>query len=169
MIVQRIGRVPRLLLEFPLPPINAGKVHVAFDVGMHPREIKPVGPRKCEFINRSAANDEELILFAVGMARDSQGVVEIAGHERFGVACLVVGLMTDNDGSPTGKWPPDGFPGLAAHKNRMTHGEPLEPAQIGGQVPGEFAVAADHAIIGHGNNDGQLHTATGAAICGWGL
>jgi hypothetical protein len=40
--------------------------------------------------------------------------------------------------------------GLAAHDDRLAQGDLAEALEVGGEPPGQFAIAADEAIFGHG-------------------
>src|SRR3546814_9550172 len=42
--------------------------------------------------------------------------------------------------------------GLAPHDHRAAHGELLEAAEVGGQVPRHLAAGADHAVGGAGED-----------------
>src|SRR3546814_19775316 len=50
--------------------------------------------------------------------------------------------------------------GLAPHDHRAAHGELLEAAEVGGQVPRHLAAGADHAVGGAGEDQrdfGSIH------------
>src|SRR3546814_9571693 len=48
--------------------------------------------------------------------------------------------------------------GLAPHDHRAAHGELLEAAKVGGQVPRHLATGADHASGRAGEDRSEAHT-----------
>ena len=78
-------------------------------------------------------------------------------------------IAGEDDVAPPGEQAGKALEGLAAHDHRRAHGHFLEVPEVGRDVPGKGAVLADHAIVGAGDDEDDLgHTATGAAMCGWG-
>ena len=49
--------------------------------------------------------------------------------------------------------------GLAAHHHRAAHGQRLEALEVGGDVPWQAVVLADHAIAGAGDDDDDFDSA----------
>ena len=65
---------------------------------------------------------------------------------------LEVPIPRDDDIGPVGQNPPDGQKRLSPHDHGMPHGHGLEPFQVGGDMPGQVAVAPDTAVFRHGDD-----------------
>ena len=58
----------------------------------------------------------------------------------------------------------DGFEGGAAHDDGVTHGDSLEIFEVGGDMPGNFALVSEAAVLvdggdyryGHGNKSSKV-------------
>src|SRR5690606_5222106 len=85
----------------------------------------------------------------------ADGVIE-GGHD-LGAIRDVIGLAGDDDVGAAGQWALEGFPGLAPHDDGFAEGDALEVLQVVGQVPGQLVVAADAAVGGAGDDQGQHH------------
>ena len=74
-VVERVLRVGRVALgadAFPFLVTKLRKSHVAFDLGVHPREKHLLGMRDCVSVNL-AATDYEDVNLAVGFVRILHG------------------------------------------------------------------------------------------------
>ena len=80
-------------------------------------------------------------------------------------------LPADHDIAAPRQGTADGLKGLAAHEDRLAHGQALEMREVRRQIPGQGIVVSDHIVVGRRDDqrDREIaHTATGAAMCGWG-
>ena len=65
-------------------------------------------------------------------------------------------LPRDDDIRPARQGPADALPGAPAHQHRVAQREQFEVLEIKRQMPGQLALAANHAIFG-GSHDKSSH------------
>src|SRR5206468_1343772 len=68
----------------------------------------------------------------------------------------------EDDVTASGEKAGKAFERLAAHHHRAAHRQLLEALQVGRNVPGQLAVAADYAVLGPGDDErdaGFVHAA----------
>ena len=78
-----------------------------------------------------------------------------------------VGIAREDDMPPSRQEPGQAVERLAAHDQHAAHGQRLEPLEIGGDVPRQPAILADHAVAGAGDDQGDrrpAHALTAAVI-----
>src|SRR5690606_31606731 len=85
----------------------------------------------------------------------ADGVIE-GGHDLDAIGD-VIGLAGDDDVGAAGQRALEGFPGLPSHDDGFAEGDALEVLQVVGEVPGQLVVAADAAVGGAGDDQGQHH------------
>ena len=73
------------------------------------------------------------------------------------------GSARQHDVAPPGQRRGEALERLAAHHHRPAERQRLEPAEVGGQVPGQPAVAPDHAIGGARQHE-RDHGAVAAGV-----
>ena len=57
-----------------------------------------------------------------------------------------IGVGTEDDVFASGQWPSDGFVSFAAHQNWLAPSNGFESFKVGGQMPRQAIVLADHAV-----------------------
>ena len=82
-----------------------------------------------------------------------------AKPEHFGRRGQIRALREDDIGA-AGQRFPNGFIRPSPHDDRVAHGQAFEPLQILADMPGDFAFVANDAVFGHGDDNGEGHTAT---------
>ena len=108
------------------------------------------------------AEDEGLIVAL--LARQREGGVEVARDQHALVVHREVRVAAEHDGGATGQGPSDRLPGLPPHDEAVSHRELLDGLLLVGQAPGDLRGATDHAVLGQGRDDGQLHRSAQTAI-----
>ena len=117
---------------------------------VHFGEVHHVGAGQGFAVDFAAADDEDLL---VGLPGQVQGFGEGVGH--FAAGRGPVELARHHDVAALGQRPADAVVSAAAHHDGVSQGEGLEVAQVGGQVPGQLALLANHAVVGNGDDDGN--------------
>ncbi|MNM95003.1 hypothetical protein D3C81_1074280 [compost metagenome] len=148
----------------PLRAVDRREEGVAFHVGIDLGHDQPVGARHRLGIQLRAADQEDLV------DAHAQALRVFQRRCHLGAFDAQVRVAADHDIAPARQRAPDRVPGLAAHDHGRAHGGALEMRQVFRQAPRQRVVAADGAVAGLGDNQGQdRHTATGAlmAACDW--
>jgi hypothetical protein len=132
-----------LLARFLAPPrgIEGRHGHVAGDVAMHLGQLDAVG--------EGLEHGEDLRSADHGSrARPGQreGAVHVVRHLR--AFRPPVAAARQHDVAASGEQAGQALEGLAAHDHRRAERQRLEALQVLGEVPGQRAVAPDHAIAG---------------------
>ena len=128
---------------------------VSLKFQINKRQVQLVSFIKERCIHSCAADDEDPFLI-LECCESS-----ICGSIAFDAGDWIGG---EDDVSAVGERLAERFPSLPSHEHGVTCRESLEPFQIIGDVPGEFAVLADYAVLPNRGNDGDLHTATSNLI-----
>src|SRR5690606_36029947 len=84
-----------------------------------------------------------------------------------GMVILPFGVAGENDVPAALEHCRQAVERLAPHDHRAAHGELFEAAKVGREVPGHFAISADHAIGGPGEdqrNLGMVHKGPSGAV-----
>ena len=87
--------------------------------------------------------------------RDRAGIGEGACHYRARAA--KIRIAGDDDIGPPGKRPAQRHEGLATHHHRFAHRHRLEALLVPLQAPRNRAMRADHAVVGHRNDQDDFH------------
>ena len=66
-------------------------------------------------------------------------------------------IAGEHDVAALGQGAADRLESFAAHHDRVTAGGAFEKCEVLGQVPWQRAIAADHAIGGHGDDGDKVH------------
>ena len=136
---------------------------------MHQREVDAGREGQRVFVDARAADDRDLCAVR-GWLRlpDPEGAALAAVERDLGRRRLErrvqrrrhdaarrpeVRAPGDDDVAPAFKDPPDRFVGAPSHDDRLAHRQRTEAGQIGREVPGQATVAADDAVLGHGDDD----------------
>ena len=151
-----------LVLNRPLASIEIREPCIALEHRIDTRQVDPIsaGPDLPVEIGTSDNH------YLQGITGGPDSLVERGDHD----ATLrhVIFVPGNNDVDPARKWLANGLPGFSAHDYRFAQRGLFEMPQIGGQVPGQAAGAADQAVAVHRHDDreGRSHdqTAIGAAI-----
>lgn len=112
--------------------------------------VDAIGAGEEEPVEISAPDDKGLL----GAFALLQGVVHVVAKVDAGG--LEVPSAGENDILSAGQDAANGFVGFSTHDDRMAHGEFLEAFKILRQMPEQFIVFADGAIVGHGDDDGKF-------------
>jgi FAD/FMN-containing dehydrogenase len=125
-----------------------GHHRVAFDICKHFGELKPVcqGEEDVEYLG-AADHGDGLI------AGERQRLVDRM-HD-FGARSGPIAIASQHHMPAAGKKTGQAVERSAAHDHDTAHGQRLEALEVGRDVPGKAAFAADHAIQRPGNNEGD--------------
>src|SRR5690606_2169101 len=134
-----------------------GKEGVAVDVGVDFGDVEARDFFEGLGVDFSAADDDGFVdtVDQGDVFGHADGVIE--GGHNLGAVGDVVGLAGDDDVGAAGQRAFQGFPGFASHDDGFAEGDALEVFQVVGQVPGQLVVAADAAVGGAGDDQGQHH------------
>lgn len=157
-----IGGMKEFVFEDPGGLVEGGKVNVALEGGVNDRQIETVRSRQRQPIDLAAADHED---FGLGGAK-GQRLVQIGNHGDPGG--MEVGIAGDDHVAAIGERPADFLERLPPHHHGVVDGEPLEMLDFVREVPGQPAIPTDDPVLGHGGDERDDHTATGAEMCGWG-
>src|SRR5215212_2509842 len=163
----------------PMSRIESRKPRVALGLQVDLGQVDAVGARQHQRKNLPTADDGDFL-----------AACPAGTHRRFRQCGLGIGddgrawrfipaRAANDDIVAAGKRAlRQALPGLAAHDQRLAHGDRLEKPHIGGKLPWQPAIATYDAVLRDGDNEGDLgfhrrhdragaQTATGAAMWGW--
>ena len=118
---------------------------VANGRGVNFGKLDPIGQRQRLGKDLRAAEHDD-----VRRIGDAQRFIQRSGP--LGTFDLPLRIAGDHDVAAAGENAGQRIESLAAHHQRLAHGQRLESAEIGRDVPRHRAISADHAVVSHGHH-----------------
>ena len=140
-------RPGELLLDLlPLITLVIREEGVSLHRQLNMGQIETIGARQSLGVQLTATDDHHLL--AVGQHRQRS----LQRRSHIDACRLPLGIAADHQIPPTRQRTANRFKGAAPHHHRLTHGDRLEVAQIGRQMPRHRISAPNHALFSHGDN-----------------
>lgn len=142
-----IGLVVASIDFNPIPFVIDRKRRISLYAGMYARQIQTLDASQSLGVQRCSPNDKNL---GIGASR-FQSAIERCDDAAAGRG---VGRIVGQDQiSPVGQWPADGFVISTAHQNMVPGGKPSKVLEVVREMPGEAIARADHAVFGDGGDN----------------
>ena len=151
VVIPFAGGVPLAGYFGPVRGAEVGKRDIAIDLGVDLGQINPVGQTQTVFIQCRPADDH--CFFGILRFRrvDRRG----KGPKHINPGSCEMRISTDDEVGTSRQRPTDGLERLAPHDDRLAHRDVFEIAEIVGKSPGQPAIAADCAVCGDGDDQGN--------------
>ena len=121
---------------------------VAGHVVQHFGELDPV--REWQEEPQDVGSPDDRNRLAAG---ELQGLFNVMGD--LGSVGLPAAVTRQHDVTATGQQPRKAVERLATHHHRASHRQRLEPLEVGGKMPGQFAIAPDYTVLRTSNDEGD--------------
>lgn len=144
----------------PVVGVDDGEEGVAVGCGVDVGDVEGVGERKEGVVDLAAADDEDAGLVLDEVEGFFDGVDDF--DALYAGGRVVVFAPCHDDVAPFGERGGEGFEGGAPHDDGVVEGDLLEAAEVGGEVPGEFALVGDDAVVGDRGDHGDVGGDVGA-------
>lgn len=159
VLVAGVRLVPGLGDQVPGALVELREEGVPLDLGVHRGQMDCVRALQGHRVDVLTAEREGLVVTPLPGERERR--LEVVGDEHVVVRRREARVAGEDDRDPAGEGTPDRVPGLPAHDEAVAHRQGSHGLLVVGDPPRDLAAPADHPVLGHGRDDGELHDLRG--------